>query len=258
MTSPMLVWDGALGLGPYRVGEVLPPEMQPPEHLPRKKGYGTVSVDLEDEELSLSLCGGVLVYLTTTRNFWVDGENLIGVDAEWAIQRHFGGAKKRDDFEPFSDIETNTAGIEVFAYEGLITRVSFERFDLIPDVEPDLLDMGTLVSEHGGLLSQREVCIRLGVRPMPAPASFTADVTEGALAAGVMLNGMRERSVDGDTGWSVWPDKRSGEPRTPLQVSELVRCRPEVEPLLAMPPGWRFTVVDGQVTVWMDEDLLVE
>lgn len=42
----------------------------------------------------------------------------------------------------------------------------------------------------------------------------------------------------------------------PLHVEHVGQWCPEVEPYLALPPGWRFLIAPGYEDVWFDPTLL--
>jgi hypothetical protein len=44
----------------------------------------------------------------------------------------------------------------------------------------------------------------------------------------------------------------------PLHVEHLGEWCPEIEPYLALPPGWRFLIAPGYEDVWFDPDILNE
>lgn len=258
MTGPLLVWDGAYGLGPYRVGEVLPAELQPPPDRPRRRSYGGYEVEVADDT-TLDLCGAVLVAISTRGEFWVDGENIIGADVDEVAARYFGGVAHRDDPGRWTDVDVGRPGLIIVCADNEIHAVTIERWDLIPDPDPVKIRLDSLIPADGRPPTQRELCLRLGLQPVPAPPSFTAEVGASVRELARPLVGLREPAHDADTGWRVWAGKYEPEqPNTDMPIHELVALRSEVAPLLALPPGWRFALLPGEEAVWEDEDLLVE
>ncbi len=74
------------------------------------------------------------------------------------------------------------------------------------------------------------------------------------------INGLRHPVNGDDCGWYIWAGGRidQSDPGffSPMHVEHLVVSRPEIEPYLALPPGWRFQIAPGHEDVWFDADLL--
>ncbi len=73
------------------------------------------------------------------------------------------------------------------------------------------------------------------------------------------VNGLRHQPVGDTCGWYIWAgDQLSADPDffVPVHVEHVSAWCPEVEPYLALPPGWRFLLAPGYEDVWFDPDLL--
>lgn len=74
------------------------------------------------------------------------------------------------------------------------------------------------------------------------------------------LNALRHPAVGHTNGWYVWRGPaipRDGDHFfTALHVEHLDEHAPELEPYLALPPGWGVVVAPGYQDVWYDEALL--
>jgi hypothetical protein len=73
------------------------------------------------------------------------------------------------------------------------------------------------------------------------------------------LNGLRHPPEKETCGWYLWRGEQL--PQTddfflPLHVAHLADWAPDVLPLLALPPGWRFLLAPEHEDVWYDEKLL--
>ncbi len=128
MSGDLLVWNGEFGLGPYLVGEIIDPSLIPSDS-PSESHFGVIWTDLEDEGLTLVTDSGRLIGLTSWREFWVEGTNLIGEDAEVTCARYFGGIRECQLALPFRGLATKRTGIDVLAEGNTIRRITLERFD---------------------------------------------------------------------------------------------------------------------------------
>ena len=107
--------------------------------------------------------------------------------------------------------------------------------------------------------SQRELCRRLNVAPLPAPPELKVGIALNVRDAIEPLNGLRHPPEHGTTGWYIWAGEEwFDDPDffVPLHVEHLEQWRPEALPYLALPPGWRFLLAQGYEDVWYDASLL--
>lgn len=96
------------------------------------------------------------------------------------------------------------------------------------------------------------------------PSASPADLIVGAsssLVEGVWqwpLHGLRHPPVGHTSGWYIWTGELStdGDFFKPWHMSHLIQRVPDVERLLALPPGTRFVVAPGHEDVWDDPSLL--
>lgn len=113
------------------------------------------------------------------------------------------------------------------------------------------------MTDLGG--AQRVVAVRFGVEPQhPVPGSkvgIAANVRDGL----VPLNALRHAPVGDTSGWYVWAGEvLSGDDDffLPVHVEHLAEWCPELQPYLALPPGWRVLIAPGYEDVWFDPSLL--
>lgn len=107
--------------------------------------------------------------------------------------------------------------------------------------------------------SQRELCKRFGVSPVPAPADLKAGVAKSIRENKQPLNGLRHPPEGDTTGWYIWAgEELSDDPDLfePVHVGHLAELCPQVMPYLALPPGWRFLITSDYEDVWEDPALL--
>ena len=74
------------------------------------------------------------------------------------------------------------------------------------------------------------------------------------------LNAVRHLAVRGTCGWYIWGGEYSTDPEffQPLHVSHLAEHCPQIQPYLALAPGWSVVLAPGHEDVWFDQGLLVE
>jgi len=129
-----LEWDGAYGLGPLALGMSL---KQVAAIVPGKRsvvnGSESTSVFWESSEygLSVQLYDEGAASITARRQFWVGGENLIGLTEEAAVL-HAGPTVSREGDEGFAFV-TTTSGLELSISDGVVTAVGIQDFTRVPE-----------------------------------------------------------------------------------------------------------------------------
>jgi hypothetical protein len=80
-------------------------------------------------------------------------------------------------------------------------------------------------------------------------------VFEGDAAQGVRYSAPEHMS-----GWYITTARYNGDHRTLRveHVAHLAERRPDIAPLLALPPGYRFDVAGPELSVWHDPTVAVE
>ena len=106
--------------------------------------------------------------------------------------------------------------------------------------------------------AQHAVCARFGVACVPTASDAIIGVADGVRDGLTPLHGLRHPPRADAAGWFVWAGEYSDaadffKPQHALHVLE---SRPEVEPYLGLPPGWRFLIASGYEDVWFDASLL--
>lgn len=110
---------------------------------------------------------------------------------------------------------------------------------------------------------QTAMAHRHGVEPMPSLSGEKCGVSSNvrSLPRVWPLNGVRHGPTADTSGWYVWAGEelsQSPDFFLPLHVEHLGEWCPEIEPYLALPPGWRFLIAPGYEDVWFDPDILNE
>lgn len=108
---------------------------------------------------------------------------------------------------------------------------------------------------------QAELARRHGVEPSPPLADEKLGVAANLRRDPRLwpVNGLRHRPAGDTSGWYVWAGEAMSEEADfflPLHVEHVGEWCPEVEPYLALPPGWRFLIAPGYEDVWFDPTLL--
>jgi hypothetical protein len=106
---------------------------------------------------------------------------------------------------------------------------------------------------------QKQLCSRYGAAPMYPKETHKVGISDGALAGGLPLNGLRHPPEHGTTGWFIWSGEEFSEDPDffkPMHLYHLHRQCPAAFPYLALPPGWRFLTTDSYEDVWFDASLL--
>jgi hypothetical protein len=106
---------------------------------------------------------------------------------------------------------------------------------------------------------QRAICQRFSaevVAPSPAENLGIALSTLDRLP----LNAVRHLAVRGSCGWYIWGGEYSTNREffQPLHVSHLAERCPQIQPYLALAPGWSVVLAPAYEDVWFDQRLLVE
>ena len=103
--------------------------------------------------------------------------------------------------------------------------------------------------------TQRRICERYGVTPVPTPDDLKVGVARGGVGP---IHGLRHPPEGDTTGWYIWRGEFSDADDffLPLHAWHLATELPQVLPFLALPPGWRFLLAPGHEDVWYDEALL--
>ena len=110
---------------------------------------------------------------------------------------------------------------------------------------------------------QRAVCDRFRVEPIPAAVDLKVGIAPNVKEGVRPVNAIRHLNVGDTTGWYIWGGdsdlrRRGDDFFVPLHVAHLREWCPEIEPYLALPPGWGVIVEDGYEDVWFDPGYLVE
>lgn len=98
-----------------------------------------------------------------------------------------------------------------------------------------------------------------GVNPFDAMLDKTLGLSGGVMEiSDQVTHGMRCLPEKGTSGWYIWSGEYSDDANffQPVHGQHLVDDRPDLEPLLHLPPGSRFLVHGEYLDVWLDEDLL--
>lgn len=98
-----------------------------------------------------------------------------------------------------------------------------------------------------------------GVSPLPPMLDLKFGVADSVRAdTDGVLHGMRCSPESGTSGWFIWAGDYSDAEDffKPLHGQHLLNDRPEIEPLLSLPPGCRFLYHANHLDVWFDERLL--
>ena len=106
--------------------------------------------------------------------------------------------------------------------------------------------------------SQKEVCLRHGSPFLPTSPQSKLGIALSSLD-GTPINGLRHPPTETTNGWYLWCGEHFSEDTSwfsTLHVDHIAEYIPEVEPYLALGPGYRFLLSPGNVDVWYDESLL--
>jgi hypothetical protein len=106
--------------------------------------------------------------------------------------------------------------------------------------------------------AQKTTCEKHGVEFVPF-----ADTTISGLARSTLglspINGLRHPAQSGTSGWYIWCGEEFSAVAdffAPVHTKHLYDELPQIMPLLALPPGYRFLVAGNYVDIWFDQSLL--
>lgn len=108
-------------------------------------------------------------------------------------------------------------------------------------------------------VAQREICDRFGAPFTDCYPDLRIGLAPNLTAATRNLNGVRVDPCGDACGWYLWAGDEQAEPPefyVPLRVQSVQTWAPLALPFLALPPGWRFLLRNGEVKVWKDLTLL--
>ena len=106
---------------------------------------------------------------------------------------------------------------------------------------------------------QRQMCRTYGADFCPPQPGSKLGVARDVVTDLQPLNGLRHRPVGDTCGWYLWRGtdlSQADDYFEPIHVEHVADECPEVLEFLALPPGWRFLIAEGQVDVWYDPSLL--
>ncbi|MFJ2087384.1 hypothetical protein ACIOBK_33000 [Micromonospora chokoriensis] len=108
--------------------------------------------------------------------------------------------------------------------------------------------------------AQRDVCRRFAVVPSPPTQQTMIGVALSRPRELEPLNALRHPISGNSNGWFVWrgpeiPQDDDGF-FAPIHIEHLDEYAPELEPYLALPPGWGVVLAPDYEDVWYDEALL--
>jgi len=107
-------------------------------------------------------------------------------------------------------------------------------------------------------ISTLEVCARYGSEFSPPGSSQKIGIALGTLHA-LPLNALRHPPDEGTCGWYIWGGGEMLQDRDffqPLHVEHIEKYCPNLQPFLALAPGWRVLLAPEQTEVWFDDELL--
>ncbi|TWG18929.1 hypothetical protein FHU34_114303 [Micromonospora taraxaci] len=108
--------------------------------------------------------------------------------------------------------------------------------------------------------AQRDVCRRFAVEPSPPTQQTMIGIALSRPRELEPLNALRHPISGNSNGWFVW--RGPGIPQdddeffAPIHIEHLDEYAPELEPYLALPPGWGVVLAPDYEDVWYDETLL--
>ena len=108
--------------------------------------------------------------------------------------------------------------------------------------------------------AQRDVCRRFAVEPSPPRQGTMIGFALSRPRELEPLNALRHPIQGSGNGWFVWrgPAIPPADDKffAPMHVEHLHEYAPELEPYLALPPGWGVVLSPDYEDVWYDETLL--
>jgi hypothetical protein len=101
--------------------------------------------------------------------------------------------------------------------------------------------------------AQRAICERYAARYTPVRDDQLCAVSDG-VDEGDAAQGVRYSAPEHMTGWYITTARYNGDHRSLRveHVAHLLERRPDIAPLLALPPGYRFDVNGTAVQAWRD------
>lgn len=106
--------------------------------------------------------------------------------------------------------------------------------------------------------SQQSVCAEYSSEFVPPDAESKVGIALASLSK-TPLNALRHPPKGNTCGWYIWGgEDLSQDPEffQPLHVHHLGQHCPTIVPYLALAPGWRVLLAQGQTEVWHDAELL--
>jgi hypothetical protein len=106
--------------------------------------------------------------------------------------------------------------------------------------------------------SQQSVCAEYSSEFMPPDAESKVGIALASLSK-TPLNALRHPPQGNTCGWYIWGGEvLSQDPEffQSLHVHHLAQHCPTIVPYLALAPGWRVLLAQGQIEVWHDAELL--
>ena len=111
--------------------------------------------------------------------------------------------------------------------------------------------------------AQLAVCKRFSVAPVDA-LGLIAGAALSVQSDAFPIHGLRHPLTPGTCGWFIWAGEDEDSYSLaddffkPVHVDHVVEWRPEIEPYISLPPGWRFLLAPGYEDVWFDESLIFD
>ncbi|MGS2613473.1 immunity protein Imm33 domain-containing protein [Micromonospora sp. LZ34] len=108
--------------------------------------------------------------------------------------------------------------------------------------------------------AQDDMCRRFAVEPSPPGQGTMVGFALSRPRELEPLNALRHPIAGSSNGWFVWrgPAIPQEDEKffAPLHVEHLDEYAPQLEPYLALPPGWGVVLAPDYEDVWYDETLL--
>ncbi|MET7866535.1 immunity protein Imm33 domain-containing protein [Micromonospora taraxaci] len=108
--------------------------------------------------------------------------------------------------------------------------------------------------------AQHDVCRRCAVEPSPPTQQTMIGIALSRSRELEPLNALRHPIAGNSNGWFVWrgPEIPQDDDDffAPVHIEHLDEYAPELEPYLALPPGWGVVLAPDYEDVWYDESLL--
>ncbi len=100
---------------------------------------------------------------------------------------------------------------------------------------------------------QRATCKRYGAPYAPVSDAQLCAVSDGVYE-GDAVQGVRYSAPEHMSGWYITTARYNGDHLSLRveHVAHVVEARPDIAPLLALPPGYRFDIAHASVRAWRD------